>query len=393
MKRMQCPAGSERGDRRAVVIGSACGAWRSALLTIALLGPLVVAPTGRPIAADPLDDPDTASVAAQMAEVDSVEASRLLSPPVSQGSSPTKPASGHRSVLATVSVPWRTIPFTIRTLPPERRFELRDGTVSTRWPPTKVHDRFGVPMRIINGYRRYHPVGLARLGLKYLSRYRGTNDPLYLDRAERIAAGLERIGVRARNAIWFPYRHTFTMHGDPDYVNRPPWYSGYAQGFALALFVRLWELTGTDTYRVLADQTYNSLRNLGRGSTPWVSWVERGRYLWIEEYPQRLDRTFNGHVFALIGLHDYFVMTKDPELYSAARNANVLDLLRGGITTIRAFAATFRNPGAVSDYCLAHHYRNPTYHAVHIRLLRYLRVMTGDPWFSRMADLFAADVR
>ena len=32
--------------------------------------------------------------------------------------------------------------------------------------------RYGVPMRIIDGYRRYHPVGLTRLGLKYLSRYR-----------------------------------------------------------------------------------------------------------------------------------------------------------------------------------------------------------------------------
>lgn len=366
--------------------------WRSVFLSIMLLGPLVMTPTAWPVPADPLDDADMVALSAHVAEVDSVKASPHMAPPVDQRSLPIAPPSGERSVLAAVSVPWRTIPFTIRSLPPERRFELRDGTVSTRWPPTRVHDRFGVPMRIINGYRRYHPVGLARLGLKYLSRYRGTSDPLYLDRAERIAAGLERIGVRARNAIWFPYRHTFTMHGNPSYVNRPPWYSGYAQGFALALFVRLWEQTRTDTYRVLADQTFNSLRNLGRGPRPWVSWVERGRYLWIEEYPQRLDRTFNGHVFALIGLHDYFVMTKDPGLYSAARNANVLALLRGGITTIRAYAATFRNPGTVSDYCLAHHYRNPTYHPVHIRLLRYLRSMTGDEWFGRMASLYASDV-
>jgi hypothetical protein len=114
--------------------------------------------------------------------------------------------------------------------------------------------------------------------------------------------------------------------------------------------------------------------------------------VWIDEYPQELDRTFNGHAFALFGLHDYVEMTKRRDLYSAARHANVLALLRGGITTIRAYASTFRNPGAVSDYCLAHHVRNPEYHPVHVMQLRYLAVLTGDLWFERMADHFAADV-
>ena len=113
-----------------------------------------------------------------------------------------------RAASTAAATPWRSTSFTIRTLSPETRFELRDGKVTTAWPPTRIHDRYGVPMRIINGHRRYHPIALTRLGLKYLSRYRGTNDPLFLDRAKRIAAGLERIGVRARNAIWFPYRFT-----------------------------------------------------------------------------------------------------------------------------------------------------------------------------------------
>ena len=294
------------------------------------------------------------------------------------------------SSVALVAVPWRTIPFTIRTLSADERFELRDGNVTTAWPPTRIHDRHGVPMRIINGYRRYHPLGLTRLGLKYLSRYRGTKDPLFLDRAERIAAGLQRIGVHARNGIWFPYGFTFPARSSA-VVNRPPWYSGYAQGFALSFFVRLWEQTAADRYRALADQTYNTLRNLGRGPKPWVSWIDRRGYVWIDEYPEQLDQTFNGHVFALFGLHDYFEMTKRRDLYSPQRHASVHALIRGGITTIRAYAATFRNPGAVSDYCLAHHVRNRAYHPIHVRQLRHLAVITGDRWFARMANLFDAD--
>jgi hypothetical protein len=293
--------------------------------------------------------------------------------------------SEYERSVAAISVSYRVIPFTIRTLTLRERFELRDGRVTTAWPPSRIHDRFGVPMRIINGYRRYHPLGLTRLGLKYLSRYRLTHDTLFLDRAKRIAAGLQRIAVRTPNAIWFPYRFRFAG-------NRPPWYSGYAQGFALSFFVRLWEATTEQRYRALADLTYNSIRTLRRASAPWVTWIDGRRYVWIDEYPQQLDRTFNGHAFALIGLHDYFEITKRRDLYSADRHEKVHALLRGGITTIRAYASTFRNPGAVSDYCLAHHARNRAYHPVHVMQLRYLTVMTGDPWFERMADNFAADV-
>jgi D-glucuronyl C5-epimerase C-terminus len=297
-----------------------------------------------------------------------------------------------RPSLAVAAAPWRVSAFRIRTLTPAERYEVR-GRISTAWPPTAIHDRFGVPMRIYGGRRHYHPVGLARLGLQYLANYRQTGNRLYVDRAERIATGLRRIALSARGGLWFPYRFTWTMHGNPALVNRPPWYSGMSQGLALALFSRLWEYTGREIYRTAADLTYNSMRAIGRGSNPWVTWIDRNRYVWIDEYPQQLDQTLNGYVFALAGVYDYFQLTKDQTRYTAARNASVLELLRGGITTIRAYTPTFRNPGTVSDYCLGHHYRNPNYHPTHVRLLRYLTVMTGDPWFGRMAALFAADVR
>ncbi|HET8786277.1 MAG TPA: D-glucuronyl C5-epimerase family protein [Candidatus Limnocylindrales bacterium] len=288
--------------------------------------------------------------------------------------------------------PWRVTPFAIRSISPAVRFEVRQRGLTTAWPPTVIHDSYGVPMRIYDGVKRYHPVQLARLGLAYLRYYRLRHDPVYLDRAKRIAGGLQRIAVTARGGLWFPYRFRWTMHGVARWVNRPPWYSGMAQGLALALFTRLWQYTADASYRSLADGTYNTMRTLGRGTTPWVSWIDGRRYVWIEEYPQVLDQTLNGFIFAIIGLYDYSQITKDPSLYRAARHQDVLALLRGGITTIRAYTPTFRNPGTVSDYCLAHHYRNPKYHPVHITLLRYLTTITGDPWFGRMADAFVADV-
>ena len=368
------------------------GGWRAALLATALLGNPLLEPGGA-TPGRPVGSTDQQALESATVPIAPTASAPPIYPPIARRPAPIKRAGAERVPLLAASVAWRMISFRIRTLTPETRFELRDGKVTTAWPPTKVHDRYGVPMRILNGSRRYHPLGLTRLGLKYLSRYRGTDDPLYLDRAKRIAAGLERIGVRARNAIWFPYRFTYPYRASSGPVNRPPWYSGYAQGFALSFFVRLWEQTGAEEHRVLADLSYNSLRNLGRGPKPWVSWIDRRDHLWIDEYPEQLDQTFNGHVFALFGLHDYFEMTKDRNLYSGARHSSVLALLRGGLTTIRAYASTFRNPGAVSDYCLAHHVRNAHYHPVHVMQLRHLGVMTGDAWFTRMANLYAADVR
>jgi hypothetical protein len=82
--------------------------------------------------------------------------------------------------------------FRIRTLTPAERYEVRER-ISTAWPPTAVHDRYGVPMRIYSGRRHYHPVGLARLGLhvrqlRYLTVM--TGDPWFGRMANLFAADM-----------------------------------------------------------------------------------------------------------------------------------------------------------------------------------------------------------
>ena len=98
---------------------------------------------------------------------------------------------------------WRVTPYAILPISPARRYEVRQGGLTTAWPPTRIHDSYGVPMRIYDGVKRYHPVGLTRMGLAYLRNYRLTHDARYLDRAKRIAGGLKRMAVSARGALWF----------------------------------------------------------------------------------------------------------------------------------------------------------------------------------------------
>ena len=136
-----------------------------------------------------------------------------------------------------------------------------------------------------------------------------------------------------------------------------------------------------------AEKVFQSYRRLGRKRPdrrrPWVAYVADGGYLWLEHYPNaRPDHVLNAHLHSLIGLYEYWQHTRSPE----ARQ-----LLEGALTTMRDRAATYRREGRVSIYGLRSRTNHYKYHQVHIWQLRLLGRMTGDPFFSELADALAAD--
>jgi hypothetical protein len=66
-------------------------------------------------------------------------------------------------------------------------------------------------------------------------------------------------------------------------------------------------------------------------------------------------------------------------------------LLEGGITTLRLRAERFRRPGTWSWKNLVNRVAHRKYHGWHVEQLRSLTIATGDPWFARLARLFASD--
>jgi hypothetical protein len=237
-------------------------------------------------------------------------------------------------------------------------------------------------MQLVDGKLVYKPAGLAQTGLAYVEAYRRTADPTHLAWARDIALKLDSLAVAVGTGRYLPYRMTFAMHGDPQNLLRDPWFSGMAQGLELSLLVRLWEVTQDATYLSRAVPYWNSIRTVRTSSGPWVSWVSR-HYLWIEEYPQPdPEHTLNGFMFATFGVYDYWRVT---------RSADVLYYLRGALTTLRAYAPKYRNPGGPSDYCLAHGKPQPKYHEVVTGQLREMGLISGDASFTRLADLFAKD--
>jgi hypothetical protein len=85
-----------------------------------------------------------------------------------------------------------------------------------------------------------------------------------------------------------------------------PWYSGLAQGFALSLFTRLYELTGDDVYKTAAQTTFASFLVAGPLQSPWVADVDSGGHLWLQTYPGSTSACVcNGHMVATLALYDY----------------------------------------------------------------------------------------
>lgn len=89
----------------------------------------------------------------------------------------------------------------------------------------------------------------------------------------------------------------------------PPWYSGMAQGKALGLFSRLYEATGEQRWLRAADATFATLPAYTHDG--WISTFE------FDEP----DPILNGHIYALLGIHDYWRVTGrgEAELVSAVR--------------------------------------------------------------------------
>ncbi len=260
---------------------------------------------------------------------------------------------------------------------------------TTSQPVSRVdnapHDKYGVRMYVSGGRLWNYAGGQARYGLQNLNSYRLTEDAFYLRRAEAQAQRLLDTHISSHGAWFYPlrfsrYRHSKVNNGE---LMKGPWYGGMAQGGALSLMVRMYEVTGEAKYLTAAKATLNSFLRMGPTSGPWVVNRDSRKRLWIQEWPRLpLDYTYNGHMIATFGLHDYYSLTGD---------TLALVLFRAAASAALDYAPKFRRPGRVSRYCLLHGTPNTKYHGVHISCLRHLADYTGEDAFRKWADIYLKD--
>jgi len=311
--------------------------------------------------------------------------------------------------LVTVgSLTFRATPYEIRTLRPDELPYTSPVAVSLF--DQMPHDSLGVRIHVDGGVLYYHPVALAQYALQLLDGFRLTSDSQYLNRALLQIQTLLDVSVKSGDALFFPYLADFPLHGNRALTMKAPWYSAMAQGLALSAFVRAYEATGDVKWRLAADEAFRSYLKLAsagdpgapgnpgaspdpgapggsaapvESAAPWTTLVTGDGYLWFEEYASSApDYTFNGHLFAVFGLFDYYRLTG---------SGDALQVLRGGLTSAIHEWSAVRNPGWISFYCDAHHVTSAHYHQVHVQQLLWAYAITGDAAFARRADVLNAD--
>lgn len=300
--------------------------------------------------------------------------SRHSSPPFS----PKPAGSGPRPI----GFDFVAEPFTIHQLPPvELPYVTGRVTPLQAKPPT---DAEGIRQyRAADGRLYDHPVNTAQEILRLLDSFSSGGGSAYLAAAMRNADRLLAIAVEVDGAIYFPYLFDFALGGNPNDLMVAPCYSAMAEGQALSSFVRLFQVTGDERWKTAAERTFATFTRPRSDDGPWTVFVDAAGYLWFEEYAKNPPmQVLNGHIFALFGVFEYFELTESP---------TALEVLRGGLTTVKHYAEAFRNPGSVSAYDLRVRFQNPKYHAIHVKQLRLLARITGDGVFDAFADEFQAD--
>jgi heparosan-N-sulfate-glucuronate 5-epimerase len=157
-----------------------------------------------------------------------------------------------------------------------------------------------------------------------------------------------------------------------------PWRSGLANGVALQVLIKAHAITRDEKYLQTGKKILNSFFVEVRDGG--VTYKSENNGWWFEEYADDagyVSRVLNGHMFALVGIHEYFNYTNDS-------SAN--DLFLKGLTGLKENLPNYDKGDGNSLYDALGRPTNIKYHNIHIDLLDRLFQITNDPIYKVYRD-------
>ena len=248
-----------------------------------------------------------------------------------------------------------------------------------------AYDPQGIPLLDYHGKigLQYNPIAIAQYGLGNYNLFRRTQDA---DRAKKFLLVADWLcSHQEKNAqglaVW-------NHHFDWEYRDtlRAPWYSALAQGQGISLLVRAYKESTDSRYldaARLALATFFKPVNEGG-----VRFTDEQGDLWFEEYiVSPPTHILNGFIWAVWGVYDYFLATRD----SAARQLfarAVQTLLRNLERYDLGFWSLYEQSGTRIPMAAS-----PFYHQLHVVQLRVMHRLTGETKFTRVADRWESYAR
>jgi len=246
-------------------------------------------------------------------------------------------------------------------------------------------DSSGIPQLNYRGHIgvQYNPIAIAQYGLGNYNLWRLRGDPARRDKFLRAADWLyEHLEMNSKGlAVWlhhFNWEYRDTLQS--------PWYSGLAQGQGISLLVRAHDESGNPLYLDAAHRAFLSFqRPISQGG---VAFTDASGDLWFEEYiVSPPTHILNGFIWALWGVHDYFLATNDKsaqELFSRG----ILTLLHNLERYDLGFWSLYEQSGTRLPMVAS-----PFYHRLHIVQLRVMHRLTGEEKFSELAHRWESYAR
>jgi heparosan-N-sulfate-glucuronate 5-epimerase len=224
----------------------------------------------------------------------------------------------------------------------------------------------------------YAHVKLAQFGLGHFENFAANGDEQGLSVARSVGDYFVATQVRTDGAHLGGWRHEFS------YAFRaplhPPWLSAMSQGQAASLLTRIFATTGDARYAEAAELALRPMR---------IS-VEAGGVLgtiegrpFLEEYPTSpQSHVLNGAIFALWGLRDVALMTRDAET----------EKLHSELVSALGATCPCWDTGSWSRYDLfprrPKNVSSTFYHQLHISQLKVLETLYGGSVFGNLAGRF-----
>ena len=173
-------------------------------------------------------------------------------------------------------------------------------------------DADGVPMLDYKGAVgiQYNPNAVAQYALGHHDLLGDTGDPRYreifLRQAEWFLSDLRMVDEDV--GLW-EYKFDFEYHDGL----KAPWRSALAQGQGISVVVRAHQLTNDERYLECASKAFNAFRRT-IDEPGGVTYVDPKGHVWFEELIfDPPTHVLNGFIWALFGVHDYFLATRDDE--------------------------------------------------------------------------------
>ena len=240
------------------------------------------------------------------------------------------------------------------------------------------YDASGVPQLDYHGRigLQYNPIAIAQYGLGNYNLWRRTSDEDRKKKFFLIADWLvSHLEPNAKGvSVW-------NHHFDWEYRDtlKAPWYSGLAQGQGISVLLRAHKESGETRYLNAARAAFVSFqRPIAEGG---VAFTDESGDLWFEEYiVSPPTHILNGFIWALWGIYDYALATKDSsagELFARGVRTLLHNLGRYdvGFWSLYEQSGT-RLPMLASAF----------YHHLHIVQLQVMHHLTKEELFASVAN-------